>query len=254
MGVFKISKISFIVAMAASLTMFLWPLLSGATSIQHQDETQTVFVLLMPVLLLVAIADLTSAGIDSRQVAILAVLIALNSMIRMLGAGTAGIETAFFLIIIAASVFGSSFGYLLGAGSLFVSAILSGGIGPWLPFQMMAAGLVGIGAGLLPKIQHIRTKTIVLVCYAVPASFIYGWLMTIWNWPFLLGTGSSISYDAGVGSLENLRRFIAYDIFSGGLLWDLGRAITSSILILVTGPALLQALARVANRAGFEKF
>jgi energy-coupling factor transport system substrate-specific component len=163
------------------------------------------------------------------------------------------VETAFFLIIIAAYVFGPSFGFLFGALSLLVSGLLTGGIGPWLPFQMMAAALVGLAAGALPKVSRTWLQFLMLCGYAFVASFFYGGLMTLWNWPFLAGTGTSISYVAGASLIENLTRFLQYEIFTGGLLWDFGRAITTSVLILLTAPALLATLNRAANRAGFVK-
>jgi energy-coupling factor transport system substrate-specific component len=248
-----ISKLIVSLAAAVSLIMFIWPLLISSTSASDAQVAQTTFLLLMPLVLLIAIVELTTNGIDSRQLAVLAVLIALNALVRMFGAGTAGIETAFFLIIIAAYVYGSQFGFILGAGSIFVSSLITAGVGPWLPFQMMAAALIGFAAGVLPKPNSPKFKITVLVLYAVLASFIYGWLMTIWNWPYLIGLQSEISYVAGAGFLENLRTFFAYDLLTGGLLWDLGRAITTSVLIIVTSPALLTTLNRAANRAGFSK-
>jgi energy-coupling factor transport system substrate-specific component len=76
--------------------------------------------------------------------------------------------------------------------------------------------------------------------------------MTMWNWPFLAGTGTNISYMAGAGLVENLRRFLNYELLTGGLVWDAGRAITTVVLLLLTAPALLATLNRAANRAGFE--
>jgi energy-coupling factor transport system substrate-specific component len=248
-----ISKLIVSLAAATSLIMFLWPLLIASPRATDAQVAQTTFLLLMPLVLLIAIVELTTKGIDSRQLAVLAVLIALNALIRMFGAGTAGIETAFFLIIIAAYVFGSQFGFILGAGSIFVSSLITAGVGPWLPFQMMAAALIGFAAGVLPRPKALKIKIIVLVLYAIVASFLYGWLMTIWNWPYLIGLQSEISYVAGAGFFENLRTFFAYDLMTGGLLWDLGRAVTTSLLIVVTAPALLTTLNRAANRAGFSK-
>jgi len=43
-----------------------------------------------------------------------------------------------------------------------------------------------------------------------------------------------------------------YEIVTGGLLWDAGRAITTCVLILIAAPALLTSLRRAANRGGFE--
>jgi len=118
---------------------------------------------------------------------------------------------------------------------------------------MMAAGLVGLGAGALPVLKHRIAQILMLIAFAIVASFIYGALMTLWNWPFLAGTGSSLSYVGGAPIAENLSRFLNYEIVTGGLLWDAGRAITTSILIALTAPALLATLKRAANRAGFKK-
>lgn len=252
-GLKLFSNLIVVLAALGSLLLFAWPLLISVTDSKEADVAQAVFILLMPILLLLILVEVASGDIDSKQLALLGVLIALNAVIRLLGAGTAGIETAFFLIIIAGYVFGSGFGFLLGTGSLLVSALITGGVGPWLPFQMMAAGLIGIGAGALPKLERKAMQVTLLVIYAIPASFVYGALMTLWNWPFLAGSDSSISYQAGAGLIENLLLFWQYQIFTGGLVWDLGRAVTTSVLIVASAPLLLSTLRRAANRAGFVK-
>jgi energy-coupling factor transport system substrate-specific component len=236
-----------------SLGIFCWPILVGDAAGAHAGLAQTIFMVLMPLLVAIVLIEFSTGGIDSRQIALLGVLIALNSVIRMLGAGTAGIETAFFLILIGAYVFGASFGYLLGAGSLLVSALLTGGVGPWLPFQMMAAGLIGVMAGFLPRPASKRLQITLLTLAAVIGSYSYGALMTMWNWPFLAGTGTSLSYIAGGGIATNLGRFINFEIVTGGLLWDTGRAITTCALVLLTAPALLATLKRAARKAGYQR-
>jgi energy-coupling factor transport system substrate-specific component len=237
----------------ASISMFAWPLLIQVKGVDEARVAQTVFIVLMPLLVILILSEYATGQIDSKQLAILGVLISLNAVIRILGAGTAGIETAFFLIIIGAFVFGSGFGFLLGSGSLFVSALLMGGVGPWLPFQMMAAGLIGLLAGLLPKSQRRPLELVTLVSFAIVGAYFYGALMTLWNWPFLAGTGTDVSYVAGAGLYENLLRFAKYETLTGGLLWDTGRAVTTSVLILLTAPALLATLKRAAGRAGISR-
>jgi energy-coupling factor transport system substrate-specific component len=248
-----ISNLSILLAAAGSLLMFSWPFFISGESAVEADVAQVVFIALMPVMLVLILVEVSTGEIGSKQIALLGVLIALNAVIRLLGAGTAGIETAFFLIIIAGYVFGSGFGFLLGTGSLLVSALITGGVGPWLPFQMMAAGLIGIGAGLIPKFGSRGAKLSVLIVYSIPASFAYGFLMTLWNWPFLAGSESSISYLAGAGAIENLIRFFQFQIFTGGLIWDMGRAVTTVALIALTGPLLLGSLQRAASKAGFVR-
>lgn len=252
------SKLIIWLAAATSLLMFTWPLFISASAQNEAFLAQGVFIALMPIVLGLILSEYSSGGIGSRQIALLGVLTALNAVIRMLGAGTAGVETAFFLIIIGAYVFGSAFGFILGSTSLLVSALLTGGVGPWLPFQMMAAALLGLGAGVLPKFSGGSPKTqklelATLALFGVVGSFVYGALMTLWNWPYLAGVGTSVAYVAGAGLIENLTRFVQYEVLTGGLLWDLGRAVTTVALIYLTAPALLATLRRAASRAGIEK-
>ena len=236
-----------------SVSFFFWPFFISAENAKQANVAQAIFIVLMPLLVALLLSEFSAGKIDSRQLAVLGVLIALNSVIRLLGAGTAGIETIFFLILIGAYVFGSGFGYLLGAGSIAVSALISGGVGPWMPFQMMAAGLLGLLAGALPKLASKSLQITMLIITAVITSYLYGFFMTLWNWPFLAGTGTTISYLPGAAPLENLGRFITYEIFTGGLLWDTGRAITTAVLVALTAPALLTTLNRAARRAGISK-
>ncbi len=248
-----LSRVSIAVTAIGSLLVFTWPLLISAEQADQSNFAQAIFIVLMPVLLLLIAIEFASGSIEVKQLAVLGVLIALNAVIRTLGAGTGGIETAFFVIIIGAYALGSGFGFILGAGSLFVSALLTGGIGPWLPFQMMAAGLVGMGAGALPKLRRNWQRMSALLVYSIIAAFVYGALMTMWTWPFLAGVGGPISYLAGAPILENMGRFIAYELITGGLLWDLGRAVTTCVLVLLTAKALLATLERAASRAGVQR-
>lgn len=170
-----------------------------------------------------------------------------------MGAGVAGIETAFALIIIGAYVFGSTFGALLGALTLLTSAIIGGGIGPWLPFQILAASLVGLGAGLLPNYKNYKIRVAILCVYAAISSYVYGALMTLWTWPLFVGSGTSISFTSEAPLLENTIRFFQFELVSGGLLWDTGRAITTITLIALTGKALMIILERATTRADYSE-
>ncbi len=190
---------------------------------------------------------------DSRRVALLGVLAAVNSVVRLMGAGIAGMETAFALIIIAGYVFGSRFGLLLGFISILSSALMSGGVGPWLPFQMIAAALVGFGAGVVPKVSSTKLRLTFLSIYAVISSYFYGIFMTAWTWPLFVGPNTSLSFIEGGSLAENVSRFIQFELVSGGLIWDTGRAITTVLLITLTGKALMTTLERAATRTDFAK-
>lgn len=190
--------------------------------------------------------------LDSRRIALLGVLAAVNSVVRLMGAGFAGIETAFALIILAAYVFGSRFGAALGALTILTSALIGGGVGPWLPFQIIATALVGFGAGLLPKPKSRKWQLVTLSIYATISSYVYGSLLTAWTWPLFVGEGTALSYSSTLSPFDNLVRFLQFQLVSGGFIWDTGRAFTTIALILLIGKALMVTLERAATRANYE--
>ena len=190
--------------------------------------------------------------LDSRRIALLGVLAAVNSVVRLMGAGFAGIETAFALIILAAYVFGSRFGAALGALTILTSALIGGGVGPWLPFQIIATALVGLGAGRLPKPKSRKWQLVTLSIYAAISSYVYGSVLTAWTWPLFVGEGTALSYSSTLSPLDNLVRFLQFQLVSGGFIWDTGRAITTIALILLIGKALMVTLERAATRANYE--
>lgn len=238
-------------ASTASAAAFCWPLLlSPAPGAAHGLDAPIVLVIVLPVLVAVVMAELSDGGIDAKSLAMLAVLSAVGAVLRPLGAGTAGIELVFFLVVLAGRVFGPGFGFVLGGTTLFASALLTGGVGPWLPFQMMATGWVGLGAGLLPPMRG-RGEVAMLAAYGAAAAFLYGMAMNLWFWPFALGAGTDVSYVAGAPVTENLRRFLAFNLVTS-MGWDVGRAVTNVVAIVVTGPAVLATLRRARRRAAFD--
>ena len=243
------------IASMAGLATFFWPLVIAAPT-SGNTGAPFVFLAILPVLVVVGVAELSSGGLDSKAVAVLGVLAAVGAALRPLGAGTAGLETVFFLLVLAGRVFGPGFGFLLGATTLFASALLTAGVGPWLPFQMIAAAWVGLGAGLLPGRGRLRGRAeiVVLCVYGAVSAQVYGLLMNLSGWPYgLAGTGTELSYVPGSGPVENLHRFLIYSVTTSSLGWDLGRAITNVVLIALVGPAVLAALRRAARRARFEE-
>ncbi len=235
----------------AGLASFGWPLLvSPGPGLAHGADAPFVFAALLPLLLAVVLAEIGDGGLDVKAVALLGVLSAVGAALRPLGAGTAGLETVFFLLVLAGRVFGAGFGFVLGATTMFGSALLTGGVGPWLPFQMLGAAWVGLGAGLLPRARG-RAEVTMLAAYGAAAGLAYGLALDLAFWPFTTGLGGGLSFVAGASVLANLHRFVVYAA-STSLGWDLGRAATNAVLVLLTGRAVLGTLRRAARRASFE--
>ncbi|WP_134662122.1 MULTISPECIES: ECF transporter S component [unclassified Amycolatopsis] len=239
-------------AVVIGLGMFCWPLLARSTvgTSAHVTDAPFVFLVTLPVLILIVLAELSSGGLDAKALALLGVLSAVNAALRPLGAGTGGIELVFFLLVLAGRVFGPGFGFVLGSTSLFASALLTGGVGPWLPFQMLASSLVGLGAGLLPRRVKGRWEIALLALYGVVAAYFYGLAMSLFTWPFL-ASHTALDFVPGGPLGENLHRFLVFTVLTSTLGWDTGRALTNLVAILVLGPAILTVLRRAARRAAF---
>jgi len=236
---------------AVGLVAFGWPLLvrPGAV-LSERGDAPWLFVLLLPLLLAVVLAEIADGGLDSKAVAVLGVLAAVGAALRPLGGGSAGFETVFFLLVLAGRVFGPGFGFVLGSMTLFASALLTAGVGPWLPFQMLAAGWVGLLAGCLPRARGWR-EVALLSAYGAVAGLVYGALMNLWGWPFFTGLESSLSFVAGDQVVENLQRFVGFTLATS-LGFDLPRAMTNAVLIAITARPILLALRRTSRRAVFH--
>jgi len=238
-------------AVVAAMMAFCWPLLVSAESaLAANAAAPLVLGALLPVVLAVVLFEISEGGLDPKAVAMLGVLSAIGAALRPLGAGTAGIEMVFFLLILGGRVFGAGFGFILGSTTLFGSALFTGGVGPWLPYQMLGASLVGLLAGLLPPLRG-RWELAMLAAYGAVSGLMFGILQNLSFWPYGLGMKTELSFIAGAPVAENLHRFFVFSV-STSLGWDLVRGLTNVVLILVTGPAILATLRRAARKAAFR--
>ena len=187
---------------------------------------------------------------DAKAVALLGVLAAVGAALRPLSGGATGAELIFFLLILGGRVLGPAFGFVLGATTLFASALLTAGVGPWLPFQMLGAAWVGMFAGLLPPARG-RAELLLLAAYGMVSGLAYGVLLNMSFWPFATYLGSSLSYVPGDSLADNLGRFLAFDLATS-LGWDLVRGVANVLLVLLLGRPVLLALRRAARRAAFD--
>jgi len=239
--------------MVVGVVAFTWPFLvtpgSELAQLGHSGDASLLFVLLMGLLGLVLLAEMSSGTLDAKGVAVLGVLAAAGGALRVLSAGTAGLEPMFFLFVVAGRALGASKGFLLGALALLASAFLTAGIGPWTPFQMLCCGWVAMGAGLLPRCSGWAER-LVLAAYGLVSGMVYGAVMNLWFWPFA-SYGPEVSYVAGDPFGANLSRYLVFYVTTS-LPWDVGRAVLSGLVVLLAGSALLRALRRAARRAAFD--
>jgi len=236
------------IASLFSIAGFVWPFFYAGEDL---PRTQFFFWIAIFAAIVLVILEISSAGLDAKSVALLGVLAALISALRPLGAGAVGIEPMWFVLILSARVFGASFGFLLGIISMFASALLTGGLGPWLGYQMFAAAWIGMAAGLLPKKVSGKSEMGMLLVFGACAAGVFGLLMDLQFWPWALGSNTQLSYIPGGSISENFGRFITFH-FASAMAWDIPRAIFTCVLIAFTGPPVLSALRRTYTRAAFS--
>jgi hypothetical protein len=231
-----------------ALGAFAWPFFSTFDS---SDVIAPLLAMTMlPALLVMASLALDRSIANGTTAAMLGVLAAVATVLRVLSTGFGGFELVFTVVILSAAVFGARFGFLLGLTTMVVSSLIWGGIGPWTAFQAFALAWVGAGAGLVGRVRLVRTapRLAVLAVYGVVASYAFGALMNLWFWPIAVGGNTDISFIAGAPTLENVQRFVGYSLITSTLTWDTVRAATTVAGILLTGGIVLRALARATTR------
>ncbi len=222
----RLSDAVLIVISGAGLALFIAPLLAGS----RFSQPIALFSALVAVSTLVVLAvALQTHQLSTRLLAILAGLVAVDATLRLvIVVGLLGFSPIFFLIIAGGFVMGPSFGFASGALTLLLSAVLTAGLGPWLPYQMLAAAWVGMGSGYLGRLNGgrpiSRLGIALLCCYGGIAGLAYGLLLDLWEWPLLLAPASSqLSWVPGLAVGEIVRRFGAFYL-STSLVYDSFRA------------------------------
>lgn len=229
------------------------PATGAGASTFRLDETPLLATLLVTLCLAVLLVELQGQAAGAKTVAALGVMVAITSTLRFVEVGIpgpAGFSPIFAPILLGGYVFGPRFGFLLGAMTMLVSALVTAGVGPWLPYQMFTAGWLGLTAGLLPHPRRPGVEIGLLIGFAFLWGFLYGGIMNLSTWPYLTGD-SQLTYTPGAGATEALRRYAAYYLATS-LLWDLAAAIGNVVLVAVLGVPTIKALSRFRGRLQFQ--
>ena len=133
---------------------------------------------------------------------------------------------------------------------MLVSALLTGGIGPWLPYQMFVAGWIGLTSGWLPHPQNKRLELLVLVGISVIWGIFYGMIMNIYFWPFM-GGAAGARYEPGSSLLDTIGRYMVFYLTTS-FVWDIARAVGNGLLMAVLGLPTIRALTRFRDKFQFQ--
>jgi energy-coupling factor transport system substrate-specific component len=236
---------------ALGLIAFGWPMLvEPGAELTQGPGGPWLFTAIVPLLLAVVLAEISEGGMDAKAVALLGVLTAVGAALRPFSGGVTGFQPMFVVIVLAGRVFGPGFGFVLGSTSMIASALITGGVGPWLPFQVLGAAWLGLGAGLLPRAGG-RTEIFLLATYGAIASLLFGLLLNLWFWPFI-STSGELAFVAGAPITENAGRLLAFTLATS-LGFDIPRAIGTAVLLVVLGRPALNTLRRSRRRAAFDE-
>ncbi|HVC38506.1 MAG TPA: ECF transporter S component [Candidatus Dormibacteraeota bacterium] len=231
---------------ALGVGLFLWPF----SGLGLPAATPALAIGLGALLGLLAI-EVGTRRMDSRQLALLAALSAVDAGLRAaLVTGIGGFSPIFLLVLCGGYALGPEFGFLLGASSLLVSALVTGGLGPWVPYQLFAVGWVGATAGLAGMLfaqsRPRRQDVIRLAGVGIVTGFAFGALMDIWNWTFYFAS-PQIGWRPGLAPGLALFHFAKYYLVTSAG-YDTFRAGGNAIMVLTFGLPLLAALHRLSKR------
>lgn len=243
-----------VVGLAAFFHPFVLPGIEQATddSAANAQAAPLLFagvVIAVMIVTLMSLAD-DEAGVSrSRTVALLGVLVAIDATLRLVPS-MAGASPVFLLIMLVGAVFGASFGFQMGALTLLVSAFITGGIGPWLPFQMLACGWIGMTAGLLPRHHSMKRRIVDLAIFGAIWGLAFGALMNLYFWPFTapgVDADSSLYWQPGLSLIETLDRYLHFYVVTS-LVFDIFRAVGNVLLVVLLGAPILKLLDRYRSR------
>jgi energy-coupling factor transport system substrate-specific component len=232
---------------AAAFLYPFWLPVSALPDRAHSGDAPFVAGVVGALALTALFLEVRRGTMTGMTVAVLGVLAASEAVLRLI-ALPLGNNAFYFFVILAGAAFGARFGMLLGLSAMAVSAVVTGGIGPWLPFQMLALAWLGASAGLLGRLTArlpARTEVVVLGAFGWCWGFLFGAIMNFWFWPFQ--RGGDLAWSPGLGVADTLAHYWSFYVTTS-FAYDAARALPTLLLILLTGRAVLATLRRFAHR------
>ncbi len=251
----------YVLSAAIGVLAFIYPFLLPSTAtapmgMGHSQDAPVVTVALVGLAVVALVIEFQGQALGAKTVAMLGVLVAITSALRFLEVVmplAGGFSPIFAPIILAGYVFGARFGFLMGTFTLLASALITGGVGPWLPYQMFTAGWVGMSAGWLARLPlpgRDGLQTALLAAFGFVWGLAFGAIMNIFFWPYAAGPAGQ-TWSPGIGLAETLARYGVFYLATS-LAWDMARAVGNAVLLLALGGPVLRALTRFRRRFHFE--
>jgi energy-coupling factor transport system substrate-specific component len=258
---------------ALGIAAFLYPFFApvspdAAMGQAHANDAPLLLTALVVVCFGAVLVEAQGQAGSAKMVALLGILVSINALLRFVEVaipGPGGFSPIFFLIVTTGYVFGSRFGFLMGALTLLVSALVTAGMGPWLPYQMFTAGWIGMSAPLCrPLVRLVGgaggnplssqgggwREVAVLALFGGVWGLIFGAVMNLWFWPYASGPVEQ-HWQTGASWLDGLTRYAAFYLATS-LVWDVLRLVGNAVLTFAFGLPTLRALRRFQQRFAFS--
>ncbi len=249
-----IYALSALIGVVAFIYPFFLPVLEPvAVDGARAASAPLLTMLLLTVCVVVLLLEVQGQAVSAKVVAALGVLIAVSAVLRFIEVaipGPGGFSPIFVPIMLGGYVFGARFGFLLGALALLVSGLATGGVGPWLPYQMFASGWVGMTAGWLPHPSSTKLELLMLAVFGFGWGIAYGLMLNLTFWPFVAGDPAQ-SWEPGTALVDGVRRYALFYVATS-LIWDVARGVGNVLLMLAVGIPAVRALTRFRDRFQFE--
>ncbi|HUZ70882.1 MAG TPA: hypothetical protein VMU65_14330 [Candidatus Saccharimonadales bacterium] len=230
----------------AGLALFLWPFAAS-----NAPPAAAAVALSIGVVAVLVFVEAATRKLDARRFALLAAIAAIDAALRLvLVTGLGGFSPIFFLILAAGYVYGPSYGFLAGSVALLASAVATGGIGPWLPYEMVGCGFVGLIAGLagMRRTGPVTWRDVAVLAFVGGITgFAYGALLDVWDWTTFYRGTPNFGWQPGLTITAALLRFGRFYLATS-FVYDSVRAVGNVIAVTVLGAPVLAGLIRMRSR------
>lgn len=172
---------------------------------------------------------------QARELVIIAVLCAIAVAGRTAFYFVPQFKPVIAIVIISGIALGAESGFLVGSLTMLLSNIVFQQ-GPWTPWQMFAAGIIGFLAGILFN-RGLLSRSRVPLC-------IFGFIATVVIYGVIMNTSSAVISHTQMNP-ETITAFLAL-----GFPFDLVHGIATALFLFIGAEPMLEKLDRVKTKYG----
>ncbi len=189
-------------------------------------------VLILIISMLPFFASFEEKKITSREITLIATLIALAVVSRAAFYLIPQVKPIGAVVILSAICLGAERGYIVGAFSAFISNFIFGQ-GYWTPFQMAALGTVGLCAGLIFKWVKANKITMPIIGFLLIFVF-YGLIVDFST--ILMTYGNNINFES------------ALSIYLSGAPFNAVFGLSTAVFLLILGEPFIKKFDRINTK------